>query len=231
MKKILRIFVLLFAAVTTVGGGRAWAQYKLHDTFNCIHAGLSGQFDIELRVEHYVNPDVQEDYGFRDSLGVVLSVNEKESGRRLDLIEMSPAPFGKWAWREVEHRGDATSYSTGFNVGRDLVDNYMGTVVVADLNFDGRDDIAAVEDSGVSSGPYYAFFMQDADGRFVRDDFLGEEMSYFPSLVDPSRRRLTTLSPANAYEVCRTVFELSRDTGEWRMVVREIVGDEGAGVE
>ena len=225
-----RIFVLLFAVFATVGGGRAGAQYKWHDTFSCRHTGLSGQFDIELGIEHYVDAAIPEGYGLRDSLGVTLSVTEKKSGRRIDLIEMSPCSLGKWAWRDVDYRGNATSYSTGFNVGRKTFDNYLGTIIVADLNFDGRDDIAAVEDSGVSSGPYYAFFMRDDAGGFVRDDFLGEEMMYFPFRIDPSLRRLTTLSPANTYEVCRTVFELSRDTCEWKMVVREILGDKGAGV-
>jgi hypothetical protein len=41
-----------------------------------------------------------------------------------------------------------TSFTTNFNSDRKIVDNYFGDLVVVDINFDGKDDIAVINDSG-----------------------------------------------------------------------------------
>jgi hypothetical protein len=222
-----RLFITLLAVIAAAGSGGARAQqFGLQETYNLRHTGLSKQFDMALEIKHYVAPESSE-YFLTDSVSVTIDVTDKKTRKRLDRVDVMPSPWVCSYYLDDKRRGDATSYSTGFNADRELYDGYCGNVVVADLNFDGRDDIAAVVYSSVSDGPFYAFFTQTADGKFLRDDFLTEHMTFFPSEMDSSSRRLTTWVHANAREVCRSIFELSRTTGKWRMVSQEFIGECG----
>ncbi len=184
----------------------------------CMLPGLSRQFDVDLETVQY-----------EDSVFVTVSLHGKSMQQRTDhTIVFNPldpdARLGVWWYTDPEYGcSDVTSYSTGHNADREKHDNYWGTIVVADLNFDGRDDIAMASDSAVSSGPYYTFLTQTADGKFVTDRFLTEEMRYFPDEIDRSRRRLTTYSPASSVDKLKQVFELDPATDEWKMIVHDLL--------
>ncbi|RYZ00342.1 MAG: hypothetical protein EOO11_01915 [Chitinophagaceae bacterium] len=92
--------------------------------------------------------------------------------------------------------GDVRSYVTGYNRDKEALDNDYGDLVVADLNFDGREDLALKTDVGGTSGNYYTFFLQDDSGRFRKNDFLTDSVASFPGTIDARRKRLITFGHA-----------------------------------
>lgn len=113
------------------------------------------------------------------------------------------------------------SYSTKYNLKAKAVDNDFGDLVIADLNFDGREDIAIKKDSGGNGGPLYNFYLQDKTGTFIIDSFLTGSVEFFPSKIDYKEKTLITLVHANAYELSETTFKLK--DGKWEKITHRFV--------
>ena len=60
------------------------------------------------------------------------------------------------------------------------------------MNFDGKDDIALISDMGASNGPYYTFFIQNDSNKFIKDDFLTDEVMLFPHKIDTLHKQIST---------------------------------------
>ena len=159
---------------------------------------------------------------YAGSAMIRLRVNDKLTGKLLDRIVLIPAIWTNWYYDEFDCN-DATSYSTGFNADRTIYNNYFGTVVIADLNFDGKDDIALVNGSAATSGPFYTFYIQNDDGKFKKDYFLSDEMMYFPNEIDSLHRQLTTYAHSSSVEMCKRVYQLDSITNKWKCINRKFI--------
>ncbi|MGI4874205.1 MAG: XAC2610-related protein [Janthinobacterium lividum] len=114
------------------------------------------------------------------------------------------------------------SYTTGVGRRREAYDYDYGDLVVADFNFDGREDFAAKNDSGGNRGPFYSYFLQTSAGSFVLDKFLTERMVFFPDRITKATRTLT-LQSERWNERFRTSYRLNAKTGKWREIKYEPV--------
>ncbi|GAA4324951.1 XAC2610-related protein [Flaviaesturariibacter amylovorans] len=94
--------------------------------------------------------------------------------------------------------GHVRSFITGVNQEKEALDNDYGDLVVADLNFDGREDVALKTNEGGTSGSYYTYFLQGGTGRFEKSDYLTDSVSLFPGTIDARRKRLITFGHAGA---------------------------------
>ncbi len=101
-----------------------------------------------------------------------------------------------------------------------------GDLIVVDLNFDGREDIAVKSDSGGASGPGYAFYLQDDKGHFIKDKYLSEEMYYFPWEINTKKKTLTTNVMATYTQVHRSVFKYEPATKQWKCIKNVFVKSE-----
>jgi hypothetical protein len=59
------------------------------------------------------------------------------------------------------------SYSTGYHADDVAIDGNYGDIVVADLNFNGREDIAIASGFTKGFGQLYTYYLQAEDGKFV----------------------------------------------------------------
>ncbi|RZJ67019.1 MAG: hypothetical protein EOO50_07080 [Flavobacterium sp.] len=84
------------------------------------------------------------------------------------------------------------SYATGINENMQAPDNYYGDFVVADFNFDAKNDFAILNDMGGNGGPFYSFYIQQQDKTFSSDRFLQDSMTYFPTKIDKQKQQLVT---------------------------------------
>lgn len=82
------------------------------------------------------------------------------------------------------------SYSTGKNLDKSVVDNYFGELVIADFNFDSKEDFAIINDEGGNAGVFYSYYIQQANKKFVLDRYLSDSMVYFPSAITKESRTL-----------------------------------------
>jgi hypothetical protein len=110
------------------------------------------------------------------------------------------------------------SYVTMKHAKDEGADNYWGDFIVADLNFDGREDLAIITQSS-NPGSIYEFFTQSASGRFVKDPFLSE--GFFPYKIDRKNKTLTTSTNATTAGYTETVLKYNPTTKKWR-VVRDV---------
>ncbi len=95
------------------------------------------------------------------------------------------------------------------------LDNYYGDLIIADFNFDDKEDIAVIKDSGGSSGALYNYYIQNKDGKFLFDKFLSIKMESFPTVFNAKTRTLTTLVLAGANRVAKTTYRLNTTTNRW----------------
>jgi hypothetical protein len=107
------------------------------------------------------------------------------------------------------------SYVTGKNANAEADDNDWGDFIVADYNFDGREDFAVKKDS-FNLGATYEFFMQAKTGRFVKDSFLSGE--HFPYKIDAKNKTLTTSTNATTAGYTETTYEYNPKTHRWRLL-------------
>ena len=108
------------------------------------------------------------------------------------------------------------SYSTKFNSNMKVVDNYYGDIVVADLNFDGKEDIAVTNDSGGNGGTFYSYFTQADSNTFILDEFLTDSMSYFPTKINDGKRMRVTYAHAGVCGLGETVYQLDQKAKRWK---------------
>lgn len=107
-----------------------------------------------------------------------------------------------------------SSYITGKHAKDEGTDNYWGDFIVADLNFDGREDLAIINDSS-NTGALYEFFTQTKSGRFVKDSFL---YGFFPYKIDRKNKTLTTATAATTWGYLETVYKYNPRTKKWRVL-------------
>jgi hypothetical protein len=116
-----------------------------------------------------------------------------------------------------------TSYTTKFKADRAISDNFFGDIVVADLNFDGNDDIAVVNNGGGNGGPLYNFYIQTNDKRFVLDNFLTDSVMYFPTKIIKAKKRLITYVHAGACCVGENIYQYNKTKNTWTQTNHKII--------
>lgn len=107
------------------------------------------------------------------------------------------------------------SYTTGKNKEAVIPDNDYGDIVVADFNFDSREDFAVKREVGGNGGPIYNYYLQTADASFELDKFLSDTMKWFPGDFNKTKKTLTTWVHASAVNLAETTYKLDPLTGKW----------------
>ncbi len=163
----------------------------------CSYTKLSKNFNIEI----YAYQKDNEDYDF--STLTVMFVRDKHSNEILDIkaIKQDIAVFEECSYALYE-KGEI-----------DLVES--PDILVADFNFDNKEDIAVATYSGGASNPYvYTFFVQAQDKSYDLDDFLTDKVSY-PPRIDAENRTLYTYGHVSANEGYSYSYTLN-SKGDWK---------------
>lgn len=190
----------------------------LYDTIillNCEHKNLSAGFDIAVYVQKYI--DTTEGHV---SSKVKLLLSDKKSKITFDSIELSSAFYYGTIFQDCKN---VMSYSTAFNKNRKTVDNNYGDIVIADLNFDNREDIAVINDMGGNGGPLYSFFIQDTDRTFSKDVFLTDSMEFFPSKINKAAKTLTTYVHAGVCGSGEHIYRFDSGQKSWKEISHTII--------
>jgi len=171
----------------------------------CVYKDLSKTLYFSVDVTRHDN-------GWLDSCSVKIDIFRKEGNLKAQEIRFeSNNLFPKSFIDKTTSR----SYTTGYNENIKDNENDWGDLILADFNFDGEEDFAIKGEEGGNGGPLYLFYIQDKSGAFAIDQFLTEEMIFFPKKIDPAKKQLTTLVRANTYEDCERVYQL---TGKWEEI-------------
>lgn len=110
------------------------------------------------------------------------------------------------------------SFITRKNAYYDDIDNYCGEIVVADLNFDGLEDFATPVNSGADNGPHYAFYIQNELNKFKLNNYLTENVVWFPEKINDSLMTLTNEIPGSVYYLYTHSYKYDTISKKWKKV-------------
>lgn len=173
----------------------------------CLHKNLSKEFNFEVKVRK-----IKKSKEEIDSNAVKIIIYNKITNKKQELNFGASYLFQKTF---IECTKSVRSYSTGINKNAEIVDNDFGDIIIADFNFDNREDFAIKNDSGGNGGPTYNFYIQDANKNFKLDKFLTTQMGFFPSKFITKNKRLVTYVHANAYQLSENTFEYNEPLKKW----------------
>jgi hypothetical protein len=219
----LLIALVVFSCTTNQDSGKpairvADTDAKNYDTIlatECEYKDLSDQFDIKLQIKRF-----RDTSGHHDSCIVKLRLTAKQTQRLLDSLQITSDSYYEMAFTNCDN---VLSYATKKNINRKVVDNHFGDIIIADLNFDQKDDIAVMNDSGGNGGPFYNYYLQDRNSSFPLNRFLTDSMIYFPHKINSKAKTLTTYVHAGACGLGEHIYFLQKSTGSWKEKSHRII--------
>lgn len=182
----------------------------------CEYNKLANDFKIRVHVVRY-----RKTTEISDSCLIKITVLDKVTEAIVDSMKIqSNYLFGDL----FEDCNNVLSYSTKFNIEKQIGDNYFGDIVVCDLNFDNKEDLAIICDSGGNGGPSYHYYLQGSNKTFYLDQFLTDSMNYFPTNINFESRTLVTYVHAGACCVGEHIYRLGKETNKWKQTSHKILG-------
>lgn len=188
----------------------------------CEHTNLLKQYDILTSVSRFDNQNKLA----KDSCRIEIRLREKVSRKIKFLSSIHPGYSNDLTLRMFDEDyvlcGNVRSYVTGLNVNLKVTDNDFGDIVVADVNFDGLEDIVIKKGWEGNAGPTYKFFLQQNDSTFSESGYLSNEVEFFPIKIDRQNKELITLVRANSVAEEKTVYKLN-DKGQYEVHSKSIL--------
>lgn len=175
----------------------------------CIHSNLSHKFDYYITAKKSLSSDSIFSSGI-----VTLSIylkNTKKLIQKIKVINDSGSLYAAY-----ENCKNVRSYITGYHENQEASDYDYGDLIVADLNFDGKEDFAIKSEYSVDAGPSYIFYFQDNVGHFHRSRFLTEHLGSFPTYVNAKQKTLVKVYVMGHYEGTKT-FKYNPKNKTWRL--------------
>ena len=182
----------------------------------CTITGLSNTFDFNTSIKRIkLASDL-------DSSIITVNVKSKMTKQTLQTICFGTEyPLGKSSFVGCSN---IRSYTTGINKNAEVVDNDFGDLIVADFNFDNKEDFAVKREEGGNGGPLYNYYIQSSNSTFSLDKYLSETMTFFPKYFNKRKKTLTILVHANAYQLCKTLYKFDTLTNKWTEIGRSFIG-------
>ena len=181
----------------------------------CEYQDLSHCFNFQINFTRVL--DV---YKYRDSCLVQVKIIDKKKQLLVDTLNIQSNNFYGNVFKNCDN---VRSYTTGKNKDKKYVDNYFGDFVVADFNFDSKEDIAIINDSGGNGGVFYSYFLQGKNKQFYLDEFLTDSMVYFPSKFIKKRKTLVSYSIAGICGLGENKYRYNKKLKEWKEVSHRII--------
>jgi hypothetical protein len=181
----------------------------------CVYNDLSYTFNFHLKLERiYIT---KENY---DSTIIKVFITEKNTNRIVDSVGITST----FVYIDsIQNCNNVRSYITGKNETNGIWDMDYGILVIADVNFDLKDDIAIVSGIGASTGVMYTFFEQNNNKTFKRDSFLSDSVRFFPQNIDTINRKLSLSIPAGYKWSRQQEFHLNINTNHWEITKDTII--------
>ena len=149
------------------------------------HTDLSNEFDVHVNFRRYFFKRTNRE----DSCIAEVLLKDKHSKATLDALSITSRFYFDDAFKNPQN---VRSYSTKTNADKQAVDNYYGDIIIADQNFDNKDDVIVINDAGGNGGTFYSYFLQNDNRKFILNSYLTDSMTYFPAKINSRNKTLTT---------------------------------------
>jgi hypothetical protein len=175
----------------------------------CTHVDLSNNYDFISNIERYKINDGP------DSCIITVNIICKKTNHNVHTIIITDFLLSDSSYINCNN---IRSYITQKNQNNVVIENDYGDIIIADINFDNKEDIAIKKEDGGNGGPVYVFFIQKDDSFFEYDKYLSEIMQYYPEKINKNKKTLTTFVRANTYQNCRTIFKYNQKKNRWKKI-------------
>lgn len=145
---------------------------------NCLLKDLSKKFNYRIILSRMKA-------GMSDNTKIQLLIYKKGQAKSSQIITFKAHLLYENAYSDCNK---VRSDITGKNWAAEAPDYDYGELIIADLNFDGLEDIAIKNDSGGNGGPYYNFYLQDTKGHFTLSKYLTANMQSYPAEIDTNKK-------------------------------------------
>ena len=179
----------------------------------CLHSDLSKTYNFKTTV-------TKSSSDLNDSITISLEINSKTDPKLKQLITFKTGYLFEDAFTSCTN---TKSYFTGTNLNLEVADNDYGDLIIEDFNFDGLEDFAIKNNSGGNGGPTYAFYMQQNNKIFKRDEYLTNTMYFYPTEINKKKKTLTILVHASAISYSETTFIFNSKNKKWLKLKSKIV--------
>jgi hypothetical protein len=181
----------------------------------CTHPDLSDAFIFQTETTRFKQTDE-----VLDSCMVTIKISHQQTGELTQTIRYTSSYFFGAVFKNC---GSVRSYSTGKRWANPATDYDYGDLIVADFNFDGKDDFAAKNDSGGNGGPLYNYYLQGSQGKFVLNRFLTQRLQGFPTVIDKHHKTLTLVreSYATSFHRSEQVFRFDARHNRWEQIAKQ----------
>jgi len=182
----------------------------------CLQTGLSPSYDFITSIKRIKMGQ------FPDSCIVSVTIENKTTKNQINTFLISTDYLLDDS--SFVCCDNVRSYTTGKNKNMQVADNDYGDIIVADFNFDNKEDFALKREQGGNGGPLYNYYIQTPNATFALDSFLSGTMTFFPKYFNKKKKTLTTLVHANAYQLCKTIYKFDMLTNKWNEIGHSLIG-------
>ncbi len=157
-----------------------------------------------------------------DSCIVNVQIIHKKNKNLVDsLIFYSLEFYGNIFLDSTDKRSDITGVNRNMGVNN-LDNNAFGSIVVADFNFDSKEDVAIVN-ACYNSGNHYNFYVQNKLGKFQLDSYLTDSMKYFPMYINKNSKTLETNINCGTCGVYKSLYQYKNSTKGWVKIEEKLI--------
>lgn len=178
-----------------------------------LYKTLSSDFNYKLCFCDVFKGDVRQKHYW------IITVLDKEQ----TVIDSFQQPFYVF-YPDSSNYDEVVRYEPDDNSIENIVNGYPGIFVVADFNFDSKDDFAIVIDRGSPSGAFYSYYIQNENGSFYNDRYLTDSIIYFPSSLNNEDSTYTYFVPIGYCGVAEYIYKIDENK-HWHLKEKIKTGD------
>lgn len=175
----------------------------------CTHTELSKTYNFQTQIKRIK----QEENA--DSCIIKIIVSSKMTNKIVKTIQITSTFLLDDS--SFVNCNKVRSYTTGVN-GRMLIEDWdYGDLIVADFNFDNREDFAVKREVGGNGGPAYNYYIQNTDSTFVFNKFLSETLDCFPTYFNKNNKTLTLICRSTSVSDIETIYKFDTLKNIWTL--------------
>ena len=154
---------------------------------NCIDSKTSKNFNFDISL-------ISKDENNLGKAEIIVKIIDKKRNEEIQKISF----MSEFILKSESFKNCKNNKSYSSNAHLISIENDFGDLIVADLNFDGKEDIAIKREEGGNGGPLYNYYIQSESYQFILDEYLSNEMIYFPDYIDNKGKSLHVTVRANS---------------------------------
>ena len=184
----------------------AFGIFTFGNAQNCIDFHLSKTFDFDILL-------ISKDQNNLGKAEIIIKIFDKWKKIKVQTIHIE----SEFILKSKSFKACENNNLYSSNIFLKSNENDFGDLIVADFNFDGKEDIAIKREEGGNGGPLYNFYIQTENQQFILDTYLSTEMTYFPDYIDSEKKTLHVYVRVDSLTEEGITYSYAENTKTWNV--------------